>query len=92
VGALKRSSYVPLPAIFEGDEGRSFEVLQGKYHFDKHDKLWMHFYIQTPPSSKIRSIRPFLVFRAHGRYSAFRLRARHVRSADTSRRENASSA
>eukprot|EP01046_Picozoa_sp_COSAG06_P033755 COSAG06_NODE_3472_length_5295_cov_3.101039_4_plen_311_part_01 len=51
-----------------------------------------HGCILTPPSSKIRSIRPFLVFRAHGRYSAFRLCARHVRSADTSRRENASSA
>ena len=31
--------------------------------------------VLTPPSSKIRSI---LVFRAHGRYSAFRLCARHV--------------
>eukprot|EP01046_Picozoa_sp_COSAG06_P079364 COSAG06_NODE_26816_length_606_cov_84.341223_1_plen_84_part_01 len=31
----------------------------------------------TPPSSKIRSI---LVSRAYGRYSAFRLCARHVRS------------
>ena len=37
-------------------------------------------------------IRPFLVSRAYGRYSAIRLCARHVRSADTSRRENASSA
>jgi hypothetical protein len=36
------------------------------------------------PSSKMG---PILVSRAHGRYSAFRLRARHVRSADTSRRE-----
>ena len=46
----------------------------------------------TPPSSKMGPIRPFLVFRADGRYSAFRLCARHVRSADTSRRENGSSA
>ena len=48
--------------------------------------------ILTPPSSKMGPIRPFLVSRAYGRYSAIRLCARHVRSADTSRRENASSA
>ena len=38
----------------------------------------------TPPSSKMGLS---LVSRAHGRYSAIRLCARHVRSADTSRRE-----
>eukprot|EP01046_Picozoa_sp_COSAG06_P077964 COSAG06_NODE_25637_length_632_cov_0.923077_1_plen_45_part_10 len=38
------------------------------------------------------SIEPYLVFRAHGRYSGIRLCARQVTSADTSRRETAGSA
>ena len=75
----------PPPAVPPEEKECSAEML-GKYCRYCTSLVLVH------PSSFCLLIEPYLVSRAHGRYSAIRLCARHVTSVDRSRRETAKNA